>query len=100
MIDSSFELTIYDLRLLEQLRLKRLRSSFAQSLSCCLIYLNHQKTLMVYCLELKDLQNLLNDLEDLCGYAELVLGAKVIALYFIEEEIYCAQIDSILKHSQ
>jgi hypothetical protein len=44
--------------------------------------------------------SLLNDLEDLCGYAEMVLGAKAIALYFVEEEIYCAKIDGVLKHPQ
>jgi hypothetical protein len=40
---------------------------------------------------------LMKDLEDLCNCAGLILGAKAIALYLVEEEIYFAKIDSILK---
>jgi hypothetical protein len=97
LIEHSFEFTIHDLNLLEQLRLKRLRSFFAQSLLYCLIYLNHQKTVIIHCPDLMVMDYLMNDLEDLCNCAGLILGAKAIALYFVEEEIYFAKINGILK---
>jgi hypothetical protein len=89
------ELTIDDLTLLEQFRLERLSSFFAQSLSCCLIYFNFHKTLIVHCPEPAVIDNLLNDLDDLCDYAGLILGAEAIALYFVQEEIYRAEICGI-----
>jgi hypothetical protein len=46
------------------------------------------------------MDKLLNDLEDLGHYAELVLGAKAIALYFVQEEIYHAEIRDIQQSSR
>ncbi len=42
----------------------------------------------------------MNDLEDLCDCADLVLGAKAIALYVVEEEIHFVEITSIRKRLQ
>jgi hypothetical protein len=99
-IDDSFELTINDLNLLEQFRLKRLRSLFSQSLSHCLIHVDCRKTLVVRCSKSKVLDSLLDDLADLCDYATLILGVNEIVIYSVQEEIYRAAIESIRKHPQ
>jgi hypothetical protein len=100
LIDDSFELTINDLNLLEQFRLKRLRGLFSQSLSHCLIHVDCRKTLIVRCSKSKVLDSMLNDLEDLCDYATLILGANEIVIYSVQEEIYRAAIESIWRHPQ
>jgi hypothetical protein len=46
------------------------------------------------------LDSLLNDLEDLCDYANLVLGVNEIVIYSVKQEIYSAAIESIWKHPQ
>lgn len=58
-----------DLMLLEQLRIERLCSFFAQSLLHCIIHRCHNKTLMVHCSEAAIVDAVLSDLEELCDYA-------------------------------
>lgn len=97
MIDYSFEFTTYDLNLIKHFRLERLRSFFAESLLSCHISLNCRRVLVVYSSDFSVIDKLLNELEDLGYYAELVLGAKAIALYFAQEEIYRAEVYSIQR---
>jgi hypothetical protein len=81
-----------DLKLLEQFRIERLHSFFAQSLSHCIIHRDHYKTLMVHCSEASIVDAVLSDLEELCDYACLILGVESIAQYFAQEEIYRTEI--------
>ena len=81
-----------DLKLLEQFRIERLYSLFAQSLSHCIIHRDHYNTLMVHCSEASIVDAVLSDLEELCSYAWLILGVEEIVLYFAQEEIYRTEI--------
>jgi hypothetical protein len=54
---------------------------------------------MVHSSDLSVMDTLLSELEDLGHYAELVLGAKAIALYFVPEELYRAEIYNSQKSS-
>jgi hypothetical protein len=88
----SFELTTDDVTRLEQFRLERLCRFFAQNLSHCFIYLSGRETLVVQCSEPSILDNLLEDLEDLCYFAKIILGAKAIAVCFVPEKTHGADI--------
>jgi hypothetical protein len=81
------EMTLDDLMLLEQFRIERLRSLFAQSLLKCLMYVDRQHRLAVHCPEMWMVDAVLMDFEELCDYAWLTLGVKTIALFFVKEEI-------------
>jgi hypothetical protein len=87
------ELTVDDLMLLEQFRIERLRSFFAENLLQCLIYVDLQHRLVINCPEPLIVDILLTDLQDLCDYVWLIIGVKTIAIFFIQEEICC------VKHS-
>ena len=82
------EVTLDDLRLLEQLRIERLRSLFAQNLLQCLIYVDHRHRLAIHCPESWIVDTVLMDFEELCDYAWLILGVQTITLFFVQEEIF------------
>jgi len=88
-----------DVKLLDQLRLKRLRSFFAQSLLHCAIRRDRDQTLIVHCLEASIIDAVLSDLEELCDYAWLILGVEAIALYFAQEEICRTKIFAVHQKS-
>jgi hypothetical protein len=82
------EMNIDDLNQLQRFRLQRLLHFFTNSLTLCLIQIDvSNNTLAVYCPQTETLHNLLDDFEDLCRYAWLILGVRAIALYFRQEEI-------------
>jgi hypothetical protein len=81
------EVTLDDLMRLEQLRIERLRSFFAQSLLQCLIYVDHRYRLAIHCPEPWIVDTVLTDFEELCDYAWLILGVQTITLFFVQEEI-------------
>jgi hypothetical protein len=81
------ELTVDDLMLLEQFRIERLRSFFAENLLQCLIYVDRQHRLVIHCPEPPIVDTLLTDLQELCDYAWLIIGVKTIAIFFVQEEI-------------
>jgi hypothetical protein len=81
------ELTVDDLMLLEQFRIERLRSFFAENLLQCLIYVDRQHRLVIHCPEPSIVDTLLADLQELCDHAWLIIGVKTIAIFFIQEEI-------------
>ncbi len=86
------ELNVDDLNKLEQFRIKRLQLFFTSSLPYCLLRVEVDSTFTIYCLHSKTVDELLDNLEDLCSYAWLILGVKRIALYFGLEEILCTDI--------
>lgn len=80
-----------DLMLLEQLRIERLRSFFAQSLLYCIIRCSH-KTLIIRCSEALNIDADLSDLKELCNYVWLILGVEAITLDFAQSGIYRTEI--------
>jgi len=82
------EISLDDLMILEQLRIERLRSFFSQSLMQCPIYLDQHNRLTVHCPEPSLIDVLIDDLEELCDYAWLILGVESIVLSFAQEEVY------------
>jgi hypothetical protein len=81
------EMNIDDRDQLKYLRIQRLRQLFAHSLQACLMRVNPDNMLAVHCPQPEIVDELLNEMEDLCKYAWLVLGVRSIALYFCQEEI-------------
>jgi hypothetical protein len=84
---SPTEMTFDDLVRLEQLRVERLRSFFAQSLLHCVFRRDCHRGLIIHCPEAWIVDKLLMDFEELCDYAWLILGVEAIALYFAQTEI-------------
>jgi hypothetical protein len=81
------EMNVDDLDKLNQFRLERLLSFFTSGLPYCLVQIDNGKTLTVYCPDSRIVDELLDDFEDLCHYAWMILGVKTIALQFCQEEI-------------
>jgi hypothetical protein len=81
------EINVDDLKQLERFRIERLLHFFTSSLPHCLIQVDAGNMLTVYCLHPEVVDDLLNDLEDLCSHARLILGVKTISLHFGLEEI-------------
>jgi hypothetical protein len=82
------EMSLDDLMLLEQFRIERLRSFFSESLMQCPIYLDQDNRLTIHCPEPWLIDMLIDDLEELCDYAWLILGVESIVLSFAQEEVY------------
>lgn len=81
------ELTLTDLRLLEQFRIERFRSLFAESLSECILYIDRDTAIVCCpCLELAD--RLREDVAELGEYTWQILGVRSIALVFGHQEVY------------
>jgi hypothetical protein len=81
------ELNIDDRYKLMQLRIERLLRFFRSSLPYCQIQITADNILMIACPHSIVVDEILDDLEDLCNHAALIIGAKKIALYFSQEEI-------------
>jgi hypothetical protein len=81
------EINIDDLNKLMDLRIERLLHFFTTSLSCCQLQVTPGNTLMITCPNSIIVDDLLDDLEDLCNHAWLITGVRKIALYFEQEEI-------------
>ena len=81
------EINVDDLNKLMHLRIERLIHLFASSLPNCLIHIDADHTLSVHCPQSEIVDDLLDELEDLCNHAWLILGVSKIALYFGQEEI-------------
>jgi hypothetical protein len=81
------EINIDDLNKLMHLRVERLLHLFASTLPNCLIQIDAGELLAVYCPDSTLVDDLLDELEDLCHHAWLILGVNAVALYFGEEEI-------------
>jgi hypothetical protein len=81
------ELNHDDLNKLTHFRIERLLQLYASSLPNCLIQLDPGRTLSVHCPDSALVDDLLDELDDLCNHAWLILGVKTVALYFGQEEI-------------
>lgn len=81
------EININDLETLKKLRLERLSQLFLSSLAYCLVYIDVENVFTIYCPSSEIVDELLDDLGDLCHYAWLILGSGTISLYFCQEEI-------------
>jgi hypothetical protein len=81
------EIDVNDLNTLMHFRIERLLHFFAASLPHCLIQIDAGELLTIYCPSSAVVDDLLDELEDLCQHAWLILGVHSIAVYFGEEEI-------------
>ena len=82
------EMSLDDLVLLERFRIERLRSFFSQSLMECPISIHQHNLLTIHCPEPWLIDMLIDDVEELCDYAWLILGVESIVLSFAQEEVY------------
>jgi hypothetical protein len=76
-----------DLTRLQQFRLERFRRFFMSSLLSCIACIEADNRLVIHCAHPSVVDELLDDLEDLCSCAWLVLGVRSINLFFCQEEI-------------
>ena len=74
------ELTFADLEKLNLLRLERFRKLFAQSLLSCLLQVDCDGSLLIYCFHFDVFNNLLMDLADISTCAQMVLGVDSVTL--------------------
>ncbi|WP_310482086.1 hypothetical protein [Chamaesiphon sp. VAR_48_metabat_403] len=81
------ELNVDDLNTLTHFRVERFLHLFATSLPSCLIQLDGHQTLTIHCPSTEIVDDLLDDLEELCDRAWLILGVNALCLYFGEEEV-------------
>jgi hypothetical protein len=81
------EINVDDQKKLKQLRMKRLTGLFSASLPFCLVQIEADNVLSIHCHHSGIMDGLLNELEDLCYYACLILGVKVISLHLLHKEI-------------
>ncbi|MEE3718032.1 hypothetical protein V2H45_14925 [Tumidithrix elongata RA019] len=82
------EITLDDLMILEQFRIERLRSFFAESLLSCIIQIDRHSMLTIHCPKPWIVDTLLMEIEDLCDYTWLILGVESLSLYLVHEEIF------------
>jgi hypothetical protein len=81
------EINVDDLNKLNQLRMERLIGLFSSSLPFCLIQIDADKVLSIHCHHAGIMDRLLAELEDLCYYSCLIVGAKSISLNSLHQEI-------------
>jgi hypothetical protein len=81
------DMNINDLNKLKELRMERLLGLFSSSLPFCLIQMDADGTLSIHCHHAGIMDRLIGELEDLCYYACLIVGAKFISLHSLHKEI-------------
>jgi hypothetical protein len=81
------EINIDDRYKLMRLRIERLLKFSTSSLPYCHIQVTTENILTIACSNSIIVDDLLDDLEDLCHHAGLIVGVKKVALYFGQEEI-------------
>ena len=81
------EMTPHDLNQLQQLRIERFLQFFASSLQRSTIHIDADNVLVVHCPSSAIIDELMDELEDLRGYALLILGVRKTVFYFCQEEI-------------
>jgi hypothetical protein len=84
---SLIEINDDDLTKLQQLRLERFQRFFTSSLLRCVSCIDSENKLIIHCAHPSIVDELLDDLEDLCSCAWLVLGVRSINLFFCQEEV-------------
>ncbi len=96
----SFELTADDLLVLEQHRLERLRSFFGDTLRLCFLHLDRKNVLTIHCSEPWIVDQLMDEINELCWYAWVIVGAQQLSICFAQEEIHKAKTHKASKKSQ
>jgi hypothetical protein len=86
------ELNIDDQHTLMEFRIERLLHFFTSSLPHCLLQIDGNNMLSVYCFHSEIVDDLLDELEDLCSHARLILGVSAISVHFGLEEILSTNI--------
>ncbi|MBD2328248.1 hypothetical protein [Alkalinema sp. FACHB-956] len=87
----SIQLNSEDRQILIQQRLKRFRKQFFHALATCrLQFSRRRECLVIHCPEPWIVDCLLEDVEALAEEARIIVGARVISLYFVGEEVYQA----------
>ena len=81
------EMNIDDFNKLRQLRMERLIGLFSASLPFCLLQIDDENILSIHCYHAGITDRLIAELEDLCYYACLIVGAKLISLHSLQKEI-------------
>jgi hypothetical protein len=76
-----------DLTKLQKLRLERFQRFFTSSLTRCITCIDSENRLVIHCAHPAIVDELLDDLEDLCSCAWLVLGVRSLNLFFCQEEV-------------
>lgn len=101
-IDSGFgslEFTDDDRLILEGQRLERLRSFFCDTLSFCFLHLDQNNNLTIHCSEPWLVDQLLCEIDQLCWYTWVIVGASHLAIHFAQEEICKTQTQKCPKRS-
>jgi hypothetical protein len=88
------EMNTEDRHKLTKFRIERLQLFFTSSLPQCLLQIEAGNILTVHCPNPAVVDELLDDLEDLCSHAWLILGIKTISLHLDLEEILLTDIES------
>jgi hypothetical protein len=86
------EINVEDLDLLMQFRIERFLCFFTSSLPHCLLQIDADRLLTIYCPHSEVVDDLLEDLDDLCSHARLILGMNRISLCLGLEEILCIDV--------
>jgi hypothetical protein len=79
-------MNIEDIDKMNKLRVDRLIGFFITSLQHCVIQIDTESTLSVYCPHPKIMKELLDELEDLKNHAWIILGARKVMLYYIHDK--------------
>jgi len=91
------EINLYDLVLLRQMQIERLRTFFAESLLLASIYVDQQNILIIDCADSWDAQSLLSEIEELCEYAWMILGIEILSVCLYQEEIYFINFHNLFR---
>jgi hypothetical protein len=81
------EMNVNDLNKLRQLRMDRFIGLFSSTLPFCLIQIDAENVLTIHCYHAGIMNGLVSEIEDLCYYACLIIGAKFISLHLLQKEV-------------
>lgn len=77
----NIQMNIEDIDKLNKFRMERLLSLFDPSLQNCIVHIDTDSTLSVYCPHPGILEELIDELDDLRDHAWFILGAREVMLY-------------------
>jgi hypothetical protein len=81
------EINADDLNQLKHFRVERFHCFFASILRRCIIRVDDANVLIVQCPHAGIVDEFLNNSDDLCNHAWMILGVRYIAVYFCQEEV-------------
>jgi hypothetical protein len=82
----STRMNIEDMSKMNKLRVERLLSFFITSLQHCVIQIDTENTLSIYSSHPDIIKELVDELEDLKAYAWIILGARKVMLYYVDDK--------------